>query len=230
MVEKELGAPIDEIFSEFSPKPIAAASLAQVRGGQHAQPACMQQQQQPPCSAANVLCHTGNWEQAEGKSRGQPPAPDWLLLAVPVVPPQLAAACRCRLGAPQRRPYPTGRRLLLTAAVVAACLLDAQVYFARVRATGQAVAVKVQRPGALSTISKDLYVMRRGVGVYEQLVKRFTAQTTDYQQLLSTFAEGLYTEMDFRNEVGEGACWQLPGKGGRKGGRQSVCWQVFLVG
>jgi hypothetical protein len=44
--------------------------------------------------------------------------------------------------------------------------------------------------------------MRRGVGVYEQLVKRFTAQTTDYQQLLSTFAEGLYTEMDFRNEVG----------------------------
>jgi hypothetical protein len=45
------------------------------------------------------------------------------------------------------------------------------------------------------------YVMRRAVGVYEQLVKRFTAQTTDYQQLLSTFAEGLYTEMDFRNEA-----------------------------
>lgn len=61
--------------------------------------------------------------------------------------------------------------------------------------------MKVQRPGALSTISKDLYVMRRGVGVYEQLVKRFTAQTTDYQRLVSTFAEGLYTEMDFRNEV-----------------------------
>lgn len=84
----------------------------------------------------------------------------------------------------------------------------AQVYYARLRSTGQAVAVKVQRPGALSTISKDLYVMRRGVGAYEQLVKRFTAQTTDYQQLLSTFAEGLYTEMDFRNEVGIGAaCW-----------------------
>jgi hypothetical protein len=82
------------------------------------------------------------------------------------------------------------------------CLYPQQVYFARVRATGQPVAVKVQRPGALSTISKDLYVMRRGVGVYEQLVKRFTAQTTDYQQLLSTFADGLYTEMDFRNEVG----------------------------
>lgn len=30
MVEKELGAPIDTLFSEFSAKPIAAASLAQV--------------------------------------------------------------------------------------------------------------------------------------------------------------------------------------------------------
>lgn len=37
--------------------------------------------------------------------------------------------------------------------------------------------------------------------MYEGLVKRFTAQTTDYQQLLSTFAEGLYTELDFRNEA-----------------------------
>lgn len=82
----------------------------------------------------------------------------------------------------------------------------AQVYRARLRSTDQEVAVKVQRPGALSTISKDLYVMRRGVGVYEQLVKRFTAQTTDYQQLLSTFAEGLYTEMDFRNEASD--CWE----------------------
>lgn len=44
-------------------------------------------------------------------------------------------------------------------------------------------------------------MLRRGVGVYEGFVKRFTAQTTDYQQLLSTFAEGLYTELDFRNEA-----------------------------
>lgn len=104
VVERELGAPIDELFSEFSPEPIAAASLA-------------------------------------------------------------------------------------------------QVYRARVRATGQEVAVKVQRPNALATISKDLYVVRRAVGVYERIVRRFTAQTTDYQRLLSTFAEGLYTEMDFRNEA-----------------------------
>ena len=50
--------------------------------------------------------------------------------------------------------------------------------------------MKVQRPGALATISKDLYVMRRAIGVYERLIRRFTAQTTDYQTLLSVFAEG----------------------------------------
>jgi len=64
------------------------------------------------------------------------------------------------------------------------------VFRARLRSTGQDVAVKVQRPGALATISKDLYVMRRAIGVYERLIRRFTAQTTDYQTLLSCFAEG----------------------------------------
>lgn len=100
-----------------------------------------------------------------------------------------------------------------------------QVYRARVRATGQEVAVKVQRPAALATISKDLYVMRRAVGVYERLVRRFTAQTTDYQRLVSTFAEGLYTEMDFRNEVRLCLCvglyvwvWVWVGGGGRASG------------
>lgn len=44
-------------------------------------------------------------------------------------------------------------------------------------------------------------MLRRAVGLYERLVRRFTAQTTDYQTLLSTFAEGLYTELDFRNEA-----------------------------
>ena len=91
-----------------------------------------------------------------------------------------------------------------------------QVYRARLRSTGQEVAVKVQRPQALATISKDLYVMRRAVGVYERLVRRFTAQTTDYQRLVSTFAEGLYTEMGALPLGGRGVAGQ--GAGGEARG------------
>lgn len=60
--------------------------------------------------------------------------------------------------------------------------------------------------------------MRRAVGVYERLVKRFTAQTTDYQRLLSTFAEGLYTEMDFR----------CRGRGRRARGRARVWVWIWV--
>ncbi len=37
-------------------------------------------------------------------------------------------------------------------------------------------------PGLPHVMAQDLYVMRRAVGVYEALVRRFTAQTTDYQR------------------------------------------------
>jgi len=76
----------------------------------------------------------------------------------------------------------------------------AQVYRATLK-TGEEVAVKVQRPGALSTISKDLYVLRRLADVMQPLIRRFTADETDYIALTETFAEGLYTELDFRNEA-----------------------------
>lgn len=77
----------------------------------------------------------------------------------------------------------------------------AQVYRATLRETGEEVAVKVQRPGALSTVSKDLYVLRRLADVTQPLIRRFTADETDYIALTETFAEGLYTELDFRNEA-----------------------------
>eukprot|EP00403_Amphidinium_massartii_P020491 CAMPEP_0178400598 /NCGR_PEP_ID=MMETSP0689_2-20121128/15872_1 /TAXON_ID=160604 /ORGANISM="Amphidinium massartii, Strain CS-259" /LENGTH=889 /DNA_ID=CAMNT_0020021399 /DNA_START=21 /DNA_END=2690 /DNA_ORIENTATION=+ len=77
----------------------------------------------------------------------------------------------------------------------------AQVYRAVLRETGEEVAVKVQRPGALQTVSKDLYVLRRLADVVQPLIKRFTADETDYIALTETFAEGLYTELDFRNEA-----------------------------
>ena len=42
-----------------------------------------------------------------------------------------------------------------------------QVYRAVLRETGEVVAVKVQRPGVQSLVSKDLYVLRRAAEVYQ---------------------------------------------------------------
>lgn len=77
----------------------------------------------------------------------------------------------------------------------------AQVYKARLL-TGEFVAVKVQRPRILETVSKDLYVLRRAAEVYQGLVKRFAPQQkTDFVALLNEWAVGFYTELDFLNEA-----------------------------
>ena len=67
--------------------------------------------------------------------------------------------------------------------------------------TGEVVAVKVQRPEVQSTVSKDLYVLRRAAEVYQGLVGRFAPQQrTDYVALFNEWAVGFYTELDFKNE------------------------------
>ncbi|CAK0829660.1 unnamed protein product [Prorocentrum cordatum] len=76
----------------------------------------------------------------------------------------------------------------------------AQVYKGKLL-DGTEVAIKVQRPNALPTISKDLYVMRKAAGVVTELSNTLTATTTDFKALVETFGEGLYTELDFRNEA-----------------------------
>jgi len=101
IIEADMGQPIDVLFSEFSPAPIAAASLAQVR------------------SIVLWLFHgTRNKHDASGY-----PAPHFG--EAPFSPHCTQTSF----------PHP-------------------QVYRARLRSTGEEVAVKVQRPGALSTISK----------------------------------------------------------------------------
>ncbi len=53
------------------------------------------------------------------------------------------------------------------------------------------VAVKVQRPDVLSTVSKDLYVLRRAAEVFQGLVERFAPQQkTNYVGLLNEWAIG----------------------------------------
>ena len=75
------------------------------------------------------------------------------------------------------------------------------MYRATLKDTGEAVAVKVQRPAVLDQVSKDLYVLRRAAEVYQGLIDRFAPQQrTDYVALLNEFAVGFYTELDFVNE------------------------------
>ena len=78
----------------------------------------------------------------------------------------------------------------------------AQVYKARLNSTGEYVAVKVQRPSVLETVSKDLYVLRRAAEVYQGLTDRFAPQQkTNYVNLFNEWAVGFYTELDFLNEA-----------------------------
>lgn len=77
----------------------------------------------------------------------------------------------------------------------------AQVYVATLL-DGTRVAIKVQRPDVLATVSKDLYVLRRAAEVFNGLVRRFAPQQrTDYVALLNEWAIGFYTELDFKNEA-----------------------------
>ncbi len=68
-------------------------------------------------------------------------------------------------------------------------------------------------------------MLRRAVGVYQAIIRRLTAQTTDYRVLLSTFAEGLFTEMDFQNE----ALNALRMQARRAAGPRGVCCQGCAV-
>merc|ERR1711865_438654 len=79
----------------------------------------------------------------------------------------------------------------------------AQVYLATLNDGNHTeVAVKVQRPDVLSTVSKDLYVLRRAAEVFQGLIERFAPQQrTNYVALLNEWSIGFYTELDFNNEA-----------------------------
>lgn len=79
----------------------------------------------------------------------------------------------------------------------------AQVYLATLNdGKDTKVAVKVQRPDVLGSVSKDLYVLRRAAEVFQGLIKRFAPQQrTNYVALLNEWSVGFYTELDFNNEA-----------------------------
>lgn len=76
-----------------------------------------------------------------------------------------------------------------------------QVYKAKLRKTGQDVAIKVQRPDMLRKVSLDLYCMKRVAKLVEAVQNQFTAARTDYTSLLLEWARGTYKELDYENEA-----------------------------
>jgi aarF domain-containing kinase len=89
----------------------------------------------------------------------------------------------------------------ITPEPVAAASLG-QVYKAKLRATGQTVAVKVQRPAVLETVSLDLYLARE-MGM---IARNFPAlsQRLDAVALLDEFAYRFYQELDYNLECENG--------------------------
>ncbi|KAK7271001.1 hypothetical protein RJT34_26571 [Clitoria ternatea] len=75
-----------------------------------------------------------------------------------------------------------------------------QVYQARLRKTGQVVAVKVQRPGVQAAISLDILILRFMSG----LIRRAGKLNTDLQAVVDEWASSLFREMDYNNEASNG--------------------------
>jgi len=89
----------------------------------------------------------------------------------------------------------------ITAEPVAAASLG-QVYKATLRSTGETVAVKVQRPGVLETVSLDLYLARQ-IGVIARSLP-FLADRLDIISLLDEFAFRFFQELDYNAECENG--------------------------
>ena len=88
----------------------------------------------------------------------------------------------------------------ITAEPVAAASLG-QVYKATLRDSGDEVAVKVQRPFVLETVSLDLHLARM-LGLL--LRKTPISQRIDVVGLLDEFAANFYQELDYELECANG--------------------------
>eukprot|EP00931_Biecheleriopsis_adriatica_P020052 TRINITY_DN134_c0_g1_i1.p1 TRINITY_DN134_c0_g1~~TRINITY_DN134_c0_g1_i1.p1 ORF type:complete len:875 (-),score=160.50 TRINITY_DN134_c0_g1_i1:42-2585(-) len=94
----------------------------------------------------------------------------------------------------------------ITPEPVAAASLG-QVYKATLREpAGVEVAVKVQRPAVLETVSLDLYLIRKLASFtsYLQEIGARDSRRTDFVALLDEFASRIYEEMDYNKECTNG--------------------------
>ena len=106
--------------------------------------------------------------------------------SVEVFPTEIAVAqIERELGGPLGQFFTSISELPVAAASLA------QVYKATLNdGMNTTVAIKVQRPNMLGTVSKDLYVLRRAAEVFQGLIDRFAPQQkTNYVALVSDFKD-----------------------------------------
>lgn len=75
-----------------------------------------------------------------------------------------------------------------------------QVYSARLRDTGEKVAVKVQRPDCERIISLDIYILRNLSGTINRLLK-LIGRDIDLQSIIEEFGKLIYEEIDYLCEA-----------------------------
>jgi len=91
----------------------------------------------------------------------------------------------------------------ITPEPVAAASLG-QVYRATLRESGDVVAVKVQRPFVLETVSLDLYLARSLGGLLRRFGPQFVTERLDVVALIDEFASRFYSELDYVVECENG--------------------------
>lgn len=169
-----MGAPAEEFFSEISQEPVAAASLGQVRAVGSPQcrtvdcfghGCCVDSPHWSNCSTAigylfqpSVARGRGHHcAKACGWSRGARLRSEITLVVSACRPCHGHAVLRFTLRVSRARGLPCSVSLYASAVP--------QVYKAKLRGTGDVVAVKVQRPGVLRQILLDVFILRLIAGI-----------------------------------------------------------------
>jgi aarF domain-containing kinase len=75
-----------------------------------------------------------------------------------------------------------------------------QVYKARLKANGDTVAIKIQRPNCEGIIALDLYILRWWSGIYNQIFKLLN-RDINVQSIIDDFGELIYREIDYVAEA-----------------------------
>ena len=76
-----------------------------------------------------------------------------------------------------------------------------QVYKAKLRTTGEHVAIKVQRPEMRKSFSLDLFMLQKYGDFLDTLTSLFTEQAPFHADLFDNFSKGSYSELDYENEA-----------------------------